>query len=201
MRNPLHSICPYFAMFPEGFVQTNLLAFSQPDDCILDPFCGRGTTILESLLNRRMAIGTDINPVAACISGAKANTPEPRSVIERLRALEHQCDGRTREPPSSEFFEWCFNTTTYQQIQYLRAHLSWRNDPHDRFIAAVVLGILHGELHRTELCLSNRMPRTISTKPAYSVRWWKHHGSRPPERDVFDVLRKAIVFRLSQGTP
>jgi hypothetical protein len=188
-------------MFPEEFVQTYLLAFSHPDDCILDPFCGRGTTILESLLNRRMAIGTDINPVAACISGAKANTPDIDSIIQRLNALENLYDGSTQKTPPSEFFQWCFSIKTFRQIQYLRANLKWKNDPHDRFIAAVMLGVLHGESHRTELCLSNRMPRTISTKPAYSVRWWKRHDSRPPERDVFKVLRKAIEFRLAQGTP
>jgi hypothetical protein len=96
-------------MFPEEFVQTYLLAFSHPDDCILDPFCGRGTTILESLLNRRMAIGTDINPVAACISGAKANTPDIDSIIQRLNALENLYDGRTQKTPPSEFFQWCFS--------------------------------------------------------------------------------------------
>lgn len=201
MRNPLHSICPYFAIFPEGFVQTYLLAFSYPDDCVLDPFCGRGTTILESLLNRRMAIGTDINPVAACISGAKANAPDIHSVIHRLNALECLYDERTQKTLPSEFFEWCFNIKTFQQIKYLRENLSWRSDPRDRFIAAILLGVLHGESHRTELCLSNRMPRTISTKPAYSVRWWKRHDCRPPERDVFEVLRKAVVFRLAHGTP
>jgi DNA modification methylase len=60
-------------MFPESFVQKQLLAYSRPGDKVFDPFCGRGTTILEGLLNDRNAIGSDINPVGACISGAKAD--------------------------------------------------------------------------------------------------------------------------------
>ena len=45
MRHPLHSICPYFAMFPEGFVLEQLYAYTRPNDVVLDPFCGRGTTV------------------------------------------------------------------------------------------------------------------------------------------------------------
>ena len=58
-----------------------------------------------------------------------------------------------------------------------------------------MLGILHGESHRSDLCLSNRMPRTISTKPDYSIRWWKERNLSPPRRPVFDTLRKAAAFR------
>ncbi len=40
------------------------------------------------------------------------------------------------------------------------------------------------------------MPRTISTKPEYSIRWWSERGLKPPERDVFLVLRDAARFRF-----
>src|SRR5271157_3358242 len=79
--------------------------------------------------------------------------------------------------------------------------LKWREDQVDCFIAALALGCLHGESHRTELCFSNRMPRTISTKPAYSVRWWREHGCTPPRRDVFSILRKAAKYRYESTPP
>ena len=41
------------------------------------------------------------------------------------------------------------------------------------------------------------MPRTISTKPDYSVRWWSARGLFPPERDAFDVVERIAGFRLS----
>ncbi|MDA8120863.1 MAG: DNA methyltransferase, partial [Gammaproteobacteria bacterium] len=80
----MHSICPYFAMFPEDFVAKQLLAYTQRGDIVFDPFCGRGTTVFESLLNGRRASGVDINPVAACIAGAKADAPKLGSVQTRL---------------------------------------------------------------------------------------------------------------------
>ncbi len=202
MRNPLHSICPYFAMFPESFVQKQLLAYSRPGDQVFDPFCGRGTTILEGLLNDRSAIGSDINPVAACIAGAKADVPQLKEVLARIDLLrdEFSCTPPLTSPDVN-FFGFCYSDTTLQQILFLQQSLLWQTDTVDRFIAAMTLGVLHGESHKTDLCLSNRMPRTISTKPAYSVRWWKAHQLRPPERNAFEILKKTALFRYLGRVP
>jgi hypothetical protein len=202
MRHPLHSICPYFAMFPEGFVAEQLYAYTRPDDVVLDPFCGRGTTILESLLNNRQGLGTDINPVAACIAGAKANVPALKSVLVRIAKLAKEFEKQAfRELPSTKFFQHCFHRDTYAEVAFLRDALAWRRSSTDRFIAAVMLGILHGESHRSGMCLSNRMPRTISTKPEYSVRWWQERGLQAPRRETFEVLSQAVRFRFSQPPP
>ena len=68
-------------------------------------------------------------------------------------------------------------------------------------IAALVLGSLHGESEKSCSYLSNQMPRTISTKPAYSMRFWEMHGYIPPERDVFDLLRDRVTFRYETEPP
>ncbi|CAO3406633.1 DNA methyltransferase [Azospirillum largimobile] len=202
MKHPLHAICPYFAMFPEDFVLTQLLAYSMPGDLVLDPFSGRGTTVLEALLNRRRVIATDINPVAACVSGAKAECPPFKLVEERINNLESQMKDKNETKASpSPFFDVCYHPSTLQEILFLRECLEWTIDPVDRFIAAVVLGALHGESHRSELCLSNRMPRTISTKPEYSMRWWQKHGYIAPMRSTFDVLRRNINMRYASLPP
>jgi hypothetical protein len=202
-RNRFHSICPYFAMFPEAFVRRNLLAWSEREDIVLDPFCGRGTTILESLLNGRRAIGCDINPVAFCLSRAKATLPRLPDVLDRIGSLEDlyarsTCDG---DELRDEFFRLCFHEYTLPQLLFLKNSLDWRNSQTDCFVAALVLGCLHGESHRTELCFSNRMPRTISTKPAYSVRWWLEKGCMPPARDVFAILRRVAKYRYDSPPP
>lgn len=198
MRHRFHSICPYFAMFPESFVLRNVVAWSGPGDLVLDPFCGRGTTILESLLNGRRAIGCDTNPVAACVSRAKADPPTLLALELRLTELELGYRERAVHPPKylGDFFKACFHPTTLRQLWFLRSALSWRKNKTDCFIAAIALGCLHGESHRTDLCFSNRMPRTISTKPGYSVRWWKNHGYIAPKRDVFSILGAMIRYRF-----
>lgn len=202
MRHPLHSICPYFAMFPEDFVAKQLLAYTQRGDIVFDPFCGRGTTVFESLLNGRRASGVDINPVAACIAGAKADAPKLGSVQTRLAELKRAFSrSGAIVPPTGDFFRACFHETTLQQLLFLRNELDWKRSRVDRFIAAVVLGALHGESHKTQNCLSNRMPRTISTKPDYSVRWWASRGLTPPERDTFAIVASLIEYRLLSEQP
>ena len=198
MRHPLHSICPYFAMFPEDFVARQIYAYTKRGDIVFDPFSGRGTTVFESLLNGRRAAGVDTNPVAACVSGAKADVPTLGFVNRRLRLLKDlQRDSPHYETPSGDFFRTCFHARTLQQLLFLREHLDWQHSRVDRFIAAVALGCLHGESHKSRNCLSNRMPRTISTKPDYSVRWWTTRGCTPPDRDAFSIVRRLAQYRLS----
>jgi hypothetical protein len=202
-RHRFHSICPYFAMFPEAFVRRNLLAWSRRGDFVLDPFSGRGTTVLESLLNDRKSLGCDTNPVAFCLSKAKADAPRREELLERLVGLERGCKGFSSKAPEveDEFFSLCFHETTLQQLLYLKRKLDWRASRVDCFVAALALGCLHGESHRTNLCFSNRMPRTISTKPAYSVRWWRARKCVPPERNVFAILRTCIEYRYQSPRP
>ena len=203
MRHRFHSICPYFAMFPETFVEKHLAATNY-DGVVFDPFCGRGTTVFESLVRDRVAAGCDVHPVAACISGAKSDPPEMLEVSARLDALEEAFDASVepKYPDGLEtFFVACFDQHTFKQVMHLRTQLAWQADRTDRFIAALCLGALHGESHRSPNYFSNRMPRTISTKPAYSVRWWEKHGYTPPPRDVFTILRHVNAYRYRTPPP
>lgn len=195
-RHPFHSICPYFAMFPEQFVEQQLLTYTAPGDVVFDPFCGRGTTVFESLLKGRLAAGSDVNPVATCIASAKAAAPPFPKIIRRIDQLEEIFLSETRSSKApTPFFEFCYHSDTLSEIMFLRHALDWQYDPVDCFISAIMLGILHGESHRSEYCLSNRMPRTISTKPDYSVRWWSERKLTAPRRETFEVLRKSATFR------
>ena len=202
-RHRFHSICPYFAMFPESFVRRNVLAWTRPDDVILDPFSGRGTTVFESLLNGRKGLGCDTNPVAVCLSKAKSDSPRLPEVLQRLTDLEAKSHVfiTSAAETTDEFFTLCFHAETLRQLLFLMKTLEWRTSRVDCFIAALALGCLHGESHRTEMCFSNRMPRTISTKPAYSVRWWRKNNCLPPERNVFPILRNCAEYRYQSPVP
>src|SRR6266545_3718640 len=116
MRNPLHALCPYFAMFPEEFVSRQVLAYSRRGETVFDPFCGRGTTVLESLIQGRPAAGTDTNPVAACVAGAKAAPPSLRAVGQRLTKLQQLFSEAVPRSMNDDFFAACFHERTLSQI-------------------------------------------------------------------------------------
>lgn len=211
MRHRFHSICPYFAMFPEAFVDSWVTRLTKVGDVVADPFSGRGTTAFQSLLMGRAAIAADINPVAYVLSRAKTNSPTARAALARIDEIECQyrddraeklgAGPRFPEGPSAEFFSLAFAPSTLSQLSYLRRVLSPMDDDTDCMVAALILGALHGE-STSHRYLSNQMPRTISTKPAYSVRFWRARGmEEPPERDVFALLREAVTFRYATGRP
>lgn len=61
--------------------------FSNKNDTILDGFCGSGTTLLESILLQRNAVGIELNPIARLISKVKVTPLD----IEELKIVSHQC--------------------------------------------------------------------------------------------------------------
>lgn len=202
----LHALCPYFAMFPPAFVRENLLAHTTAGQLIFDPFSGRGTTLLESVLNDRQAIACDVNPVAWCVSAAKAKPASIGEITNRLDQLSHSynesdhnrlCKSADELP---DFFRFAFHAETLKQLLFLRRALNLGQRV-DRFIVALILGHLHGETNRSDHYLSNQMPHSISTKPAYSIKYWNEHGYSAPQRAVFELLQDRAAFRLSDGLP
>lgn len=149
----------------------------------------------------RNAVASDLNPVAFCLTRAKTNAPAIATVRHRLTALE-----RHFAPPKESqcqelgaFFRLAYSRQTLGQLLYLRDHLKWRESRVDCFVAALILGSLHGQ--RSPSYFSNQMPRTISTKPRYSVKFWRLRGLRPPIRDVFEVLRRQLTYRYETPPP
>lgn len=204
MRHRFHSLCPYFAMFPETFVEKWVRKLVPRDAVVLDPFCGRGTAPFQALLMGRRAIGCDVNPVAYCITRAKTNAPLASTVRRRLSALEKTYNPRlfTHEAAElPEYFSYAFDRRALAQLLFLRRELHWQTSNTDCMIAALVLGSLHGEADKSQAYFSNQMPRTISPKPGYSVKFWKERNLTPPKREVFELLRTRIAFRYESEVP
>ncbi len=204
MRHRFHALCSYFAMFPESFAERWISKLTRRGDIVLDPFCGRGTTPFQALLMGRNAIGCDTNAVAYCVSRAKTNAPPLGSVLRRINQLEESLDrrrGRAEIDGLPEFFQYAFHRDTLTQILHLRRSLDYRQSATDCMVTALVLGSLHGEMDRSSRYLSNQMPHTISTKPAYSVRYWQEHKLKAPCRNAFDLLRAQARFRYECERP
>jgi DNA modification methylase len=77
-----HGYHGYPAKFIPQLVRRCILEYSNEGDLVIDPFCGSGTTIVESLIYGRKSVGTDINPVAILISKAKT-TPINPEILNR----------------------------------------------------------------------------------------------------------------------
>ena len=69
-------IHPYFASYHPSIPGTLIEWITKKNDIILDPFCGSGTTLIQSELSARTGIGIDANPLACLISKVRT-TPIP----------------------------------------------------------------------------------------------------------------------------
>ena len=194
----LNAICPYWTMFPLDF-PLQALADGRPGEWVLDPFCGRGTTLFAARKLGMGSVGIDSNPVAAAIAQAKLVSPRPASVVRLAREL---LAGPPAQEPEGEFWRWAYSPGVLQSVCRLREGLQGRDDGIAVGLRGVLLGCLHGQLNkRAASYLSNQMPRTYATKPAAAVRFWRSREMRPPEVDVIDVIARHARRRYSRAPP
>jgi hypothetical protein len=199
----LNGLCPYYTMFPLAF-PFDALANSTDGEWVLDPFCGRGTSILAARLRGLPSVGVDSNPVAGAIAAAKLAQVRACEVIALARdILADVRPGPVPSTPQGTFWGLCYAPTTLRDIcrirNYLLAQCSTRVEV---ALRGVMLGILHGpQTQKIPSYLSNQMPRTYSTKPQPAVRYWKKHRMKPPKIDVLDAISRRARFSFAEVPP
>lgn len=191
----LNAICPYFTMFPLEYPFKIIKKHKKEAPVIFDPFCGRGTSIYAARYNGLSAWGFDTSPIAVSIAKAKLAVASVGEII--LLAKEIINEYSPLYVPQSEFFRAAYSKETLRDLCALREGLMRIEVETDASILlrATCLGCLHGPLNKTvenASYFSNQMPRTFSSKPAYSIKYWNKKGLKPPKVDVITVLVKKL---------
>jgi DNA methylase len=202
--HPWHSMCSYLAMFPPALPRYFIEQCTRPGETVLDPFSGRGTAPLEACLAGRVGVGSDLNPLAVTLTGAKLQAPsiqEAESRVEELRASYRRTRRRNTAPPEIRMlFD---GRRTLPQLLHVRGALSHRRRV-DRHLLAVLCGILHGNHPadpRRSSTLSISMPNTFSMSPQYIRRYVRTHQLRKVPVDVFDLLLRRLRRLNRDGAP
>ena len=193
-------------MFPLEY-PTRILGSRRRKTRVLDPFCGRGTTLYAA---RRLAIeswGIDASPVAVAISQAKfarAATGEALDLARRF--IETVVPQHIPQPDhrTGKFWTLIYHPETLRDLCALREGLLGHNTESEHEAAALlrglVLGCLHGPLTVNldqPSYFSNQMPRTYASKPRYAAEFWCKRNLEPHPFSVLSVLGKkaAIIDR------
>lgn len=197
----MHTMCSYQGMFPPKLAHYFIQRFTSPGDLVLDPFSGRGTTVLQARVEGRRTVGNDLNPLAYVLTRAKASPPEWSAVMKAVDQLERRWRRTSRrsvdDAPAD--IAMLFHPKTLAQLLFLRSYLFRR--PMSRWsreefmIAGATAGILHGNHRRdgTSQYLSISMPNTFSMAPGYVRNYIATHGLEQIEQDVFDRLRDKLA--------
>ena len=196
---PQHYTCSYLAMFPPALPHYFIRRFTESGDIVLDPFSGRGTTVLEAIAQNRIGIGNDLNDLAYVLTKGKLANPELEDVISRLDDLEsrYSREDWLRFSGMPNKIRMIFHPETQKQLMYLKRELDWRRDGVDSFLAMVLMGAMHGQ---SSGFLSLSMPNTFSMGWNYVRKYIAKNNLRRPKRDVFEVIRKRCKRHLRQGS-
>jgi hypothetical protein len=205
-ENALNAICPYFTMFPLEYPNKVLKRHRNEGPVVLDPFCGRGTTLFSARRFGFASWGIDSSPVAVAIAKAKLASCDLETPLELAGKMISE--NEPAEIPETPFFRSAYHKATLRDICALREGLLGLEAETDAsaILRAAALGCLHGPLPKhieNAGYFSNQMPRTYASKPDYAVRFWKQRNLKAPKIDVLQVLRRKIerLDGLDQESP
>jgi len=136
----LHQLHSYPARFIPQIPKRAISRWSKPGDLVLDPFCGSGTTLLESAFSGRNSIGIDNNSVAFLISQAKITryTNGDFNELKKLIDIVEQKNFKTSSlsekekiisfiPDYANFDKW-FETRAANELGWLKLKISELGD-------------------------------------------------------------------------
>lgn len=148
-RYSVHGIHEYKGKFNPQIVAAifNLLGL-QKQDKVLDPFCGSGTTIVESTHRNLHSVGLDINPLAVLISNSKLealSTPVDRLIIEfeyimkSMRNMKNYAFDINSSTRLDYLIKW-FPTEYLEKFEFLRDIIS--QCKHERIFLTIASNLL-----------------------------------------------------------
>ncbi|MBL1213167.1 MAG: hypothetical protein HND52_07420 [Ignavibacteriae bacterium] len=102
-----HNFHSFPAKFPPQLPSKFILELTEQNDLVLDPMAGSGTTIVESLINKRNAIGFDIDPLALMITEVKTSFFNKKILIDTFsKIISHSIESiQNRQYLLDSFFE------------------------------------------------------------------------------------------------
>lgn len=97
----IYNMHTYWSKKPHDAIRQYIRHYTQPDELVLDPFCGSGGTALAALMEGRAAIAIDLSPAATFIT---KNYCTPVDVTELEQALQEL------EPRVKPEMDWLYET-------------------------------------------------------------------------------------------
>jgi len=147
---------------------------SKKSATILDPFCGSGAVLVESVLNNRNAIGIDFNSLAIALSTAKTTAYDTCNLREQLREILNRlgrCDRSfVFDFPNADYW---FTPATIRKLGQLRTvldeYLPTIDAYYARFWMAIAFTIVR-KCSRADM----RGPKPFISKKARATRVGRH---------------------------
>lgn len=173
-----HGIHKFPAKFFPELPRYLIRKYSEKGDFILDPMCGSGTTLLESLLNERKAIGIDIDPIARLISKVKTTPINSKNLVSAsaaLRILIQELESSSTYQPYIPKFNYrdnWFRPFVLRELAIIRdgidsttessPHLTETGDFFRVVLSSIIRDVSNADPHCTRTVLRKKLVKKIA---------------------------------------
>ena len=189
----LHEVS-YRACFKPQLPRFFIERLTDEGDLVLDPFMGRGTTVIESVLLNRRAAGNDINPLSPMLVTPRVKPPAMSDIEKRLAELDLAA---VAEPP--EELLTFYHPDTLQELCGLRAVLAGSNEHVDRWIRMTATNRLTG--HSKGFFSVYTLPPNQAVTVARQRLINEKRNQQPEYRDVRRLILRKSRSLLKDVTP
>jgi DNA modification methylase len=187
----LHEIS-YRACFKGELPGFFIKMLTQENDVVYDPFCGRGTTVIEAALQKRQIISNDVNPLSQIFTEGRLEIPDLEKLSDRLKKIKIS-KNLSAEIDLSMFFE----AETFNEILSIKNYLqkkreSQSEDSLDKWIRMVATNRLTG--HSSGFFSVYTMPPNQAVSAKKQIELNQKNNHQPTYRDT-----KAIILKKTQS--
>lgn len=201
--NRIHEIS-YRACFKAELPAFFIENLTKPGDVVLDPFMGRGTTLVQANLLNRIPYGNDISPLSKMLVEPRLSPPNIEQIVNRLEVLKNEfeeVEGIVEDIEVDESLLVFFHPKTLKNICKLRDWFIQRTatgqiDAVDSWIRMVALNRLTG--HSTGFFSVYTLPPNQATTLDRQKKINEKRNQAPDERDIFSIILKKSKSLLSQ---
>lgn len=187
--NNLHEIA-YRACFKPALPEYFISRYSKKGDVVYDPFCGRGTTVIEAALLGRNLIANDVNPISSILAEGRLFIPEITALQNRLALIFSM---PAVAPEKNHKLTMFYHKETFKQLLKLRQWLYARTvsgeiDGLDKWIRMVATNRLTG--HSPGFFSVYTLPPNQAVSRDRQMLINKKRNQKPPYRDVELLILK-----------
>lgn len=160
-----HGIHSYTAKIIPQIPRYFIEKYSKKNDIILDPFCGSGTILLESLLTSRNAIGIDINPLATLISQVKTTNLDLKELESAIILIKKEVHRTIKTPKRITFpnIDYWFSTESQYELNVIISVLRKNQTKFSQQINNFLL-VCFSSVIRKSSYADTRMAKTYKSK-------------------------------------
>jgi len=217
-----HDFHPYFAAFPPELVSRLLKKHSKVGDTFLDPFMGGGSSIVESFILGRNAIGLDISPLSKFITETKTMPiiTNDKKISSILSEIKNDIGRHTSEnykiftysiPDVTNIDKWFKRESKFDLAITLHHIKSIRDRSLRNFLllafSSIIRKVSNAKNAQQHLCIkkNKKIPEVypsfeqkvtlmVSQMKEYVAKQNKAYFSKPPKLYVYDARKMEKII-------